>query len=87
MSTGDTSVQQWSDITESSPADVGRLRSKGGCADLCWGAQGVKKDDDDDAGALISAEGGTVSHVFRHPVTCNVISSLRMIVFSQCGQW
>lgn len=47
----------------------------------------MKKDDDDDAGALISAEGGTVSHVFRHPVTCNVISSLRMIVFSQCGQW
>lgn len=47
----------------------------------------MKKDDDDDAGALISAEGGTVSYVFRHPVTCNVISSLRMIVFSQCGQW
>lgn len=72
-------------MAESSPADVGRLRSKGGCADLCWGAQGVKKDGDD--GATISAEGGTVSHVFRHPVTGNVISSLRMIVFSQCGQW
>lgn len=41
----------------------------------------MKKDDDDDAGALISAEGGTVSHVFRHPVACNVISSLRMIGF------